>query len=165
MEFDKIKDILDITYGCWVNVEGATYLTEDRYETEKLCEGKVVDYITTNSRGELVIELVGATRTAEILVGGINMKKGTIVFGTPNRYFDKYGEEIHAGDFIMLNDNCHAEPEEVYEWEDEYGNKGLGIDATNPVWIEKGRAVPCEFGIYPLTTEDLEEPELVSKEK
>jgi len=36
-------------------------------------------------------------------------------------------------------------------------NEGeLGIDATNPKWIESGRAIPCEYGIYPLTVHDLE---------
>lgn len=35
----------------------------------------------------------------------------------------------------------------------------LGTDATNPIWIEKGRAVPCEYGIYPFGSGD--EPLLV----
>ena len=28
-------------------------------------------------------------------------------------------------------------------------NGELGTDATNPKWIKSGRAVPCEYGIYP----------------
>ena len=64
-------------------------------------------------------------------------------------YYDKNGVELNAGDYIRVNEN--GKPYMLYEWEDEYGNTGLGTDATNPVWIEKGRAVPCEFGIYPLT--------------
>ena len=68
------------------------------------------------------------------------------------RYFDKNGEEILAGDYIKMSD--FAEPKMVYEYEDEYGDYGLGTDATNPVWIEIGRAVPCEYGIYPLTDDD-----------
>lgn len=96
------------------------------------------------------------------------MNKGKIIWGEPNRYFDKNGVEIFEGDFIVLNAPdyyYHNKPMQVYEWEDEYGNKGLGIDATNPVWIENGRACPCEFGIYPLTIEDLEEAVLVGNEK
>ena len=31
----------------------------------------------------------------------------------------------------------------------------LGVDATNPIWIENGRAVPCEYGIYPFEADDL----------
>ena len=46
---------------------------------------------------------------------------------------------------------------EVFETE-----KGeLGIDATNPAWVESGKAVPCEFGVYPLTEEDCEVVEVV----
>ena len=30
-------------------------------------------------------------------------------------------------------------------------------DATNPVWIADGRAVPCEYGIYPLEEAETEE--------
>ena len=32
-------------------------------------------------------------------------------------------------------------------------NGQLDTDATNPVWIADGRAVPCEYGIYPLEEE------------
>ena len=74
------------------------------------------------------------------------------------RYFDKNGDEIHAGDFIKL---CPiSKPQEVYEFIDIEGNYGLGTDATNPYWIETGRAVPCEYGIYPLEWEDTENCEL-----
>ena len=31
----------------------------------------------------------------------------------------------------------------------------LGIDSTNPLWIEKGKAFPCEFGIYPFEESDM----------
>lgn len=37
-------------------------------------------------------------------------------------------------------------PETLYRTE----NGTLGTDATNPSWIASGRAVPCEYGIYPL---------------
>ena len=30
----------------------------------------------------------------------------------------------------------------------------FGIDATNPAWIASGRAIPCEYGIYPLNERD-----------
>ena len=32
----------------------------------------------------------------------------------------------------------------------------LGTDATNPAWIQNGQAGECEYGIYPLTTSDME---------
>lgn len=73
---------------------------------------------------------------------------------TPFRYWDKNGNEIHNGDVIML----HGRSEKVYLLDDE---EQLGIDATNPKWIESGRAVPCEYGCYPLHLDDLAECELI----
>jgi hypothetical protein len=37
----------------------------------------------------------------------------------------------------------------------------LGVDATNPIWVDRGLAVPCEYGIYPLTKEEAEMVEVV----
>jgi hypothetical protein len=68
-----------------------------------------------------------------------------------NRYFDMNGEEIHEGDIVLMN----GRKQEVYLTENGY----LGTDATNPVWIEKGRAFPTQFGIYPFNERD--EPILV----
>lgn len=31
----------------------------------------------------------------------------------------------------------------------------LGTDATNPSWLESGRAFPCEWGIYPLENKEM----------
>lgn len=70
---------------------------------------------------------------------------------TPITYYDMNGEEIHEGDVVLIDDN----KEIVYLTDEGY----LGIDATNPIWIENGRAVPCEFGIYPFNESD--EPVLV----
>lgn len=72
---------------------------------------------------------------------------------TPITYYDMNGEEIHEGDVVLIDDN----KEIVYLTDEGY----LGIDATNPIWIENGRAVPCEFGIYPFT--ELDEPVLVKE--
>ena len=70
------------------------------------------------------------------------------------RYFDKNGKEIFDGDTIRYND---GEEKKVYLTESET----LGTDATNPAWIKSGRAVPCEFGIYPLTEDEMKEIEKV----
>ena len=76
-----------------------------------------------------------------------------ILYEDKPRYFDKNGKEIFAGDTIKYLDGTK---EKVYLTE-----KGtLGTDATNPLWIEKGRAVPCEYGIYPLTEAELAEVEV-----
>lgn len=72
-----------------------------------------------------------------------------------NVYYDKYGTEITEGCTIKFND---GRVEIVYRTTD----NELGIDATNPTWIERGIAVPCEYGIYPLTVSETEEVEVVS---
>lgn len=64
------------------------------------------------------------------------------------RYFDSNWKEIHAGDTIK---HPSGETQKVYRT-----TQGLlGTDATNPKWIESGRANPCEYGIYPLCHEDV----------
>lgn len=72
----------------------------------------------------------------------------------PYRYWDKNGNEIKEGDFI----NLYGREMEVYLLSDEYQ---LGVDATNPKWIEDGRAMKCEYGCYPLTLEDCQQAELL----
>lgn len=68
------------------------------------------------------------------------------------RYYDKNGVEINAGDIVLLNAGTRFERlEKVYATD----NGELGTDATNHKWIESGRAVACEYGIYPLTGDDL----------
>lgn len=65
------------------------------------------------------------------------------------QYFDQHGQEINEGDYILIN----GKYKRIYRTED----WELGTDATNPAWIKSGRAIPCEYGIYPLTTEETEE--------
>jgi len=65
------------------------------------------------------------------------------------KYFDKNGERVYEGDYVR--DYPDGEPMELFKYESEDGEViGLGTDATNPIWIEEGRAVPCEYGIYPI---------------
>ena len=66
------------------------------------------------------------------------------------RYFDKNGVELHDGDTIVWDS---GKKEKVYLTDQDQ----LGTDATNPKWIESGRAVPCEYGIYPLELSDMKE--------
>ena len=75
------------------------------------------------------------------------------------RYFDKNGKEITEGCEIkyLHGDKSLERTERVYLTED----GELGVDATNPVWIERGLAVPCEFGIYTLTNAETEMVEVV----
>lgn len=76
------------------------------------------------------------------------------------RYFDKHGVEITDGCIIKYDhaDKSMIRYEKVYRTE----NDELGTDATNPKWIESGRAVPCEFGIYPLEAHETEYVEVVT---
>lgn len=68
-------------------------------------------------------------------------------------YFDRDGKEIHDGDTIVYEG---GREKKLYLTED----GALGTDATNPQWISTGRAVPCEYGIYPLELSDLREARL-----
>ena len=69
-------------------------------------------------------------------------------------YFDKNGVQIKEGDTIRYP---NGSTKEVY-----LTTQGkLGVDATNPLWIETGRAIPCEYGIYPFDLRDTEDIEVV----
>lgn len=71
------------------------------------------------------------------------------------RYFDRNGAEIFDGDTVIYT--ATGRTEKVYLTD---GGE-LGTDATNPVWIKAGRAVPCQYGIYPFTDKELSEIEKV----
>lgn len=66
------------------------------------------------------------------------------------RYFDRDGIELFEGDIV---EHENGKREELYMTE----NGELGTDATNPSWIEMGRAVACEYGVYPLNNADVAE--------
>ena len=86
------------------------------------------------------------------------MPAGTIIEENgKRRYFDKHGNELHDGDFIRHEDGM---TERIYATEHGF----LGVDATNPHWIESGRAVPCEYGIYPLWIREMPYIEKVTHE-
>jgi len=64
------------------------------------------------------------------------------------RYWDCEGNELHDGDVVKTNDGSIKK---LY-----LTDQGtLGTDATNPSWIESGKAVPCEYGVYPLEDSDM----------
>ena len=65
-------------------------------------------------------------------------------------YFDRNGIELHDGEVVQYESGSR---QKLYLTE----NGRLGTDATNSVWIANGRAVPCEYGIYPLEEEETEE--------
>lgn len=71
------------------------------------------------------------------------------------RYFDKNGTEILHGMKIRWND---GDVDVAYRAD----NDELGIDATNPVLVQRGKMRPCEMGIYPFSVEDLQELEVLS---
>lgn len=78
------------------------------------------------------------------------MRAKILCDGDVIRYFDKNGVELHNGDTVVADDGSKKV---LYLTT----NGELGTDATNPLWVESGRAAPCEYGIYPLTEADLVE--------
>lgn len=75
------------------------------------------------------------------------------------RYFDKHGVEITEGCYVKYADGRRNRT--VYKvYLTEEGE--LGTDATNPMWVESGRAVPCEYGIYPFCNDETEEIEVIT---
>lgn len=79
------------------------------------------------------------------------MKKAQIIYSKGKyQYFDKNGTEISNGDTIKWDSGMTEKVYLTTEGE-------LGTDATNPSWIETGRAIECEYGVYPLTESDLAE--------
>lgn len=77
-----------------------------------------------------------------------NPKATILIVNNKSHYFDKDGIELFAGDFILRQ---NGKIEKLYLTEDGC----LGTDATNPAWVADGRAFSCDYGIYPLTSEDL----------
>ena len=76
-------------------------------------------------------------------------------------YYDRNGKEIMEGCKVKYphGDKSLERIETVYLTED----GGLGIDATNPAWVNKGWAAPCEFGIYPFGNNETDEIEVVEE--
>ena len=75
-----------------------------------------------------------------------------------HQYFDRRGREITEGCTIKFPGSATNELFIVYKT----AEGELGTDATNPKWIASGRAVPCEYGIYPLTLSDTNSCEIVN---
>lgn len=73
-----------------------------------------------------------------------------------HKYFDKHGIEITDGCRIRYAD---GKIKKVYLTNE----NELGTDATNPKWIESGKAIPCEYGIYPLGHYETNEVEVVKE--
>lgn len=71
---------------------------------------------------------------------------------------DKNGVEIKEGCFIKYKDGTI---ERIYMTSDGL----LGTDATNKSWLESGRAVPCEYGVYPLSEAEAKNVEVVEIDK
>lgn len=77
------------------------------------------------------------------------MKKKIIVKDGQFVYYDKVGNELHDGDYVLYDDGrikqlCLTESGQ------------LGVDATNPAWVRTGRAVQFEYGAYPLEEQEME---------
>lgn len=83
-----------------------------------------------------------------------NIKAKIIEENGAYRYFDRDGNELHDGDMVRFEAEATIDGKVIerrlYLTED----GELGVDATNPAWLERGYA-PCSFGIYPIHEETL----------
>ena len=99
----------------------------------------------------------GRKETEKMIATIIKGEQKDVLGVTLYRYFDRKGIELFEGDTIRrVKEN---KTETLYRTKD----GELGTDATNPIWIENGRAVPCEYGIYPLETQEMSDIELVKR--
>ena len=86
------------------------------------------------------------------------MKANIVYENNEYHYFDKNGVELKDGDTIIWED---GRKEKIY-----LTDQGqLGTDATNPKWIETGRASACEYGIYPLEWSEMSQIAKYEEEK
>lgn len=72
------------------------------------------------------------------------------------KYYDKHGTQITNGCSVRYMDGSVRS---VYL----ASNGLLGTDATNPKWIESGRASECEYGIYPMTDSETNKVEVIRR--
>ena len=80
--------------------------------------------------------------------------------GGKRKYYDRNGKEIIEGCKVRYTNNSRSQ--EVYKvYQTSEGE--LGTDATNPKWIESGRAIPCEYGIFPFNKAETEVIEVVEE--
>lgn len=92
-----------------------------------------------------------------------NIKSKIITENGVTRYFDKEGNELHEGDLVHFDAEAtiDGKPIEKTLYLTEDGE--LGVDATNPAWLERGYA-PCSFGIYPIHENTLKHCLKINKE-
>lgn len=64
--------------------------------------------------------------------------------------FDKEGNELKDGNVVVFDSGREQKLYLTTEGQ-------LGTDATNPKWLETGRACECEYGIYVLNDSDMQE--------
>lgn len=94
------------------------------------------------------------------------MPKGTIVEDNGVlRYFDKEGNELHDGDLVLFGASATIEGKPIRRKVYLTEHDELGVDATNPAWIERGLAVPCQYGIYPLDSTVMKDALLIKEEE
>lgn len=80
--------------------------------------------------------------------------------GKTKRYFDKNGVEITEGCQVKYPEGVRSRT--IYNVHLTENNE-LGTDATNPLWIEQGKAVPCEYGVYPFDNDETDEIEVIER--
>lgn len=85
------------------------------------------------------------------------MKKACIDYTTdPATYYDRNGDVLDEG--VVIKYVSTGLTHELVRTEAGL----LGYDATNPAWVKRGKAVPFEYGVYPLEETELVDVEIES---
>lgn len=66
--------------------------------------------------------------------------------GDTARYFDETGVELFEGDTVHMGGRNWKVLKTV--------DGELGVDSTNPNWVDRGVACEGEFGVYPFSEHD-----------
>ena len=168
---DEIKDYIVSEFG--YDLSRTCDVIRPTYHHVESCQGTVPEAITAFLEGTDFEDVI---RTA-VSIGGdcdtLTCIAGSIAqafYGIPEEMMmecrkrlpkdmlgvlDRFEQAVHSFHDPFLDGICYEDGREEKLYLTADGR--LGTDATNPSWVKSGRAVSCEYGIYPLEYEEMRE--------